>query len=80
MTATLRHVIIGAGTAALAAVEAIRNHIHPGQLIILESTTYPGTTREMVLPVLEAKRYVQDHTMKKFPLGLYRDTFGVEKK
>jgi UDP-N-acetyl-D-glucosamine dehydrogenase len=37
----------------LAAVEAIRNHIRPGQLIILESTTYPGTTREMVLPILE---------------------------
>jgi UDP-N-acetyl-D-glucosamine dehydrogenase len=37
----------------IAAVEAIRNHIHPGQLIILESTTYPGTTREVVLPVLE---------------------------
>jgi UDP-N-acetyl-D-glucosamine dehydrogenase len=37
----------------IAAVEAIRNHIRPGQLIILESTTYPGTTREMVLPILE---------------------------
>jgi UDP-N-acetyl-D-glucosamine dehydrogenase len=37
----------------IAAVEAIRNHIRPGQLIILESTTYPGTTREIVLPVLE---------------------------
>ena len=37
----------------IAAVEAIRNHIRPGQLIILESTTYPGTTRELVLPILE---------------------------
>jgi UDP-N-acetyl-D-glucosamine dehydrogenase len=37
----------------IAAVEAIRNHIRPGQLIILESTTFPGTTREMVLPILE---------------------------
>jgi UDP-N-acetyl-D-glucosamine dehydrogenase len=37
----------------IAAVEAIRIHIHPGQLIILESTTYPGTTREVVLPILE---------------------------
>jgi UDP-N-acetyl-D-glucosamine dehydrogenase len=37
----------------IAAVEAIRNHIRPGQLIILESTTYPGTTREVVLPILE---------------------------
>jgi len=32
------------------------------------------------MTVLESKRYVQEHTIKKFPLGLYRDTFGVEKK
>jgi UDP-N-acetyl-D-glucosamine dehydrogenase len=37
----------------IAAVEVIRNHIRVGQLIILESTTYPGTTREVVLPILE---------------------------
>jgi UDP-N-acetyl-D-glucosamine dehydrogenase len=37
----------------IAAVEAIRIHIRPGQLIILESTTYPGTTKEVVLPILE---------------------------
>ncbi|HEY7218000.1 MAG TPA: nucleotide sugar dehydrogenase [Candidatus Binatia bacterium] len=37
----------------IAAVEVIRKHIQPGQLIILESTTYPGTTREVVLPILE---------------------------
>src|SRR5918999_1240433 len=37
----------------IAAVEAIRTHIRPGQLVILESTTYPGTTREVVLPILE---------------------------
>ncbi len=37
----------------IAAVEVIRNHIQPGQLITLESTTYPGTTREVVLPILE---------------------------
>lgn len=40
-------------TYVIAAVEAIRNHIRPGQLIVLESTTYPGTTREIVLPILE---------------------------
>ncbi len=27
--------------------------LHPGQLVILESTTYPGTTRDVVLPILE---------------------------
>jgi UDP-N-acetyl-D-glucosamine dehydrogenase len=37
----------------LAAVEAVHNHLRPGKLIILESTTYPGTTREIVLPILE---------------------------
>jgi UDP-N-acetyl-D-glucosamine dehydrogenase len=28
-------------------------HLRPGQLIVLESTTYPGTTDEVVLPILE---------------------------
>ncbi|MFQ5684995.1 MAG: nucleotide sugar dehydrogenase, partial [Candidatus Binatia bacterium] len=37
----------------IAAAEAIHNHLRPEQLIILESTTYPGTTRELVLPILE---------------------------
>jgi UDP-N-acetyl-D-glucosamine dehydrogenase len=37
----------------IAAVEAVHNHLHPEQLIILESTTYPGTTRELVLPILQ---------------------------
>src|SRR5437016_4216870 len=30
----------------LAAAEAVKSHLHPGQLVILESTTYPGTTDE----------------------------------
>jgi UDP-N-acetyl-D-glucosamine dehydrogenase len=34
-------------------VESIAPHIHDGQLIILESTTYPGTTEELVAPRLE---------------------------
>ena len=37
----------------IAAAEAVRHHLSPGKLIILESTTYPGTTREVVLPILE---------------------------
>ena len=32
--------------------EAVREHLHPGQLIVLESTTYPGTTDEVLLPRL----------------------------
>jgi UDP-N-acetyl-D-glucosamine dehydrogenase len=38
----------------VSAVEAIAQHLHPGMLIILESTTYPGTTEEVVQPLLEA--------------------------
>ncbi len=34
--------------------KAIAPHIHEGQLIILESTTYPGTTDELLVPLLEA--------------------------
>jgi UDP-N-acetyl-D-glucosamine dehydrogenase len=32
---------------------AIQPHLQRGQLIVLESTTYPGTTEELVLPILE---------------------------
>lgn len=35
------------------AAETLAPHLRRGQLIILESTTYPGTTREVVLPILE---------------------------
>jgi UDP-N-acetyl-D-glucosamine dehydrogenase len=33
--------------------ETILLNLRPGQLIILESTTYPGTTQEVVIPILE---------------------------
>jgi len=36
------------------AVEGIAAHLHPEMLIVLESTTYPGTTEEMVRPLLES--------------------------
>ncbi len=38
----------------VSAVEAIAKHLHEGMLIVLESTTYPGTTDEVVQPILEA--------------------------
>jgi UDP-N-acetyl-D-glucosamine dehydrogenase len=38
----------------VAATEQVGKHLHPGQLVILESTTYPGTTEEVVQPMLEA--------------------------
>ena len=37
----------------LAAGEAVARRLRPGQLIVLESTTYPGTTEEVLQPVLE---------------------------
>jgi UDP-N-acetyl-D-glucosamine dehydrogenase len=54
--------------------EAISAHLRPGQLIVLESTTYPGTTDEVVLPILERSGlrclpspYVTDERTLKFP-------------
>ncbi len=40
--------------------EAIGAHVRTGQLIVLESTTYPGTTEEVVIPILEKKGLVAD--------------------
>ena len=38
----------------LAATAEIRKYLHTNQLIVLESTTYPGTTDELILPELES--------------------------
>jgi UDP-N-acetyl-D-glucosamine dehydrogenase len=38
----------------VSAVESIATYLHPGLLVCLESTTYPGTTDEVVQPLLEA--------------------------
>lgn len=35
--------------------KAIADYLHPGMLVVLESTTYPGTTEELVKPILESK-------------------------
>jgi len=37
-----------------ATTEAIASELRPGQLVVLESTTYPGTSEELVKPILEA--------------------------
>jgi len=37
----------------IATAEAIAPHLRSGQLIVLESTTYPGTTEEILIPILE---------------------------
>jgi UDP-N-acetyl-D-glucosamine dehydrogenase len=41
-------------TFIVSAVGEIRKYLRPGQLVILESTTYPGTTDEVVQPALES--------------------------
>ena len=38
----------------VAATEAVKATLRPGQAIVLESTTYPGTTREVMQPALES--------------------------
>ena len=38
----------------LAATESVRRALRRGQLVVLESTTYPGTTRELMLPALQS--------------------------
>lgn len=36
-------------------IESIAPFVHADQLIVLESTTYPGTTEEVIVPILEAR-------------------------
>jgi UDP-N-acetyl-D-glucosamine dehydrogenase len=38
----------------VSAVKNIKKHMKRGQIVVLESTTYPGTTEEVMLPVLES--------------------------
>lgn len=39
----------------MAAMAEVAGHLRAGQLVILESTTYPGTTEELILPLLSGK-------------------------
>jgi UDP-N-acetyl-D-glucosamine dehydrogenase len=41
-------------TYVLSAADTIQQNAHPGMLVVLESTTYPGTTREIMQPRMEA--------------------------
>ena len=41
--------------AVKSATQTIADHLHHGMLVVLESTTYPGTTDEVVRPILEAE-------------------------
>ena len=46
----------------LSAAETVAKYAHPGMLIVLESTTYPGTTRELLQPRLEERGLVIGET------------------
>jgi UDP-N-acetyl-D-glucosamine dehydrogenase len=41
-------------TYVTASLHEVARHLHPGQLVVLQSTTYPGTTEEVALPLLAA--------------------------
>src|SRR6266404_2840585 len=55
--------------------EAITPHLRAGQLVVLESTTYPGTTEEVLVPILEKNA----HGMRaqRESKGIERDSFYV---
>ena len=40
----------------VSAAEEIARHLHPGMVIVLESTTFPGTTSEVILPLLQTEQ------------------------
>ncbi|UCC95538.1 MAG: nucleotide sugar dehydrogenase [Candidatus Omnitrophota bacterium] len=56
----LRKVKIPDISYVMAATKTIRKYLRRGQLIILESTSYPSTTREVVLPILKKSRLEQE--------------------
>src|SRR4051812_29344118 len=39
----------------VSAAESVAEQLKPGQLVILQSTTYPGTTEDVIVPILEEK-------------------------
>lgn len=55
----------------VSATDEIAQRLHHGMLIVLESTTYPGTTEELVLPCLEqaASRHSQSERIGPFNVG-----------
>ncbi len=49
-------------SAVVGAMEAVGDHLRQGMLVVLESTTYPGTTEQVVLPLLEMRSGLQAGT------------------
>ena len=53
----------------IAAGESVAQHIHPGMLVVLESTTYPGTTEELLLPMLTGRAIADRLHVESFEVG-----------
>ena len=53
----------------IAAGESVAQHIHPGMLVALESTTYPGTTEDLLLPMLTGRDLADRLHVESFEVG-----------
>ena len=53
---------------------AIAPHLQAGQLVVLESTTYPGTTEEVMLPILEKENKKRAESRPRSSLGNARSS------
>ena len=53
----------------ISAGESVAQYIHPGMLVALESTTYPGTTEDLLLPMLTNRVVVDRLGVKRFEVG-----------
>jgi UDP-N-acetyl-D-glucosamine dehydrogenase len=69
-------------TAVKAAAATVARHIDPGTVVVLESTTYPGTTDEVVRPILETSGLIagEDFSLAFSPerIDPGNPTYGVE--
>ena len=53
----------------IAAGESVARYIHPGMLVSLESTTYPGTTEELLLPMFTRRATLERLKLARFEVG-----------
>jgi UDP-N-acetyl-D-glucosamine dehydrogenase len=53
----------------IAAGDSVAQHVHPGMLVALESTTYPGTTEDLLLPMLTNRAVVERLNVSSFEVG-----------
>lgn len=69
-------------SAVESAIRAVATRLRPGALVVLESTTYPGTTDDLVLPILEAagKRVGEDFYLAFSPerIDPGNETYGLK--